>query len=81
YGGALQLGVRLTPTLGVYYFISERYALDIALDPNIEIPIDSHGSNNSPTNFPPLNGLQMTLGASVGITFFVPWAERSQIRK
>ena len=81
YDGGWEVDVRLTPSLGVYYFISERYALDITVNPTITVPVAISGSSNSPTAYPPLNDAQLTLSASIGITFFVPWAERSQIRK
>jgi hypothetical protein len=80
-GGSLQFNVRLTPSLGIYYFISERYALDLILNPYVNIPVDISSSTGSPTNYAPLNGSQLVWSASVGITFFVPWAERSQIKK
>ena len=38
-GGSMQFNLRLTPTIGVYYFISERYALDLILNPNVNIPV------------------------------------------
>ena len=78
FDGSMQFNVRLTPTIGIYYFISERYALDLVLNPNVNIPIGIYDSTGSPTNAPPLNGLQLTLSTTVGITFFVPWIERSQ---
>jgi hypothetical protein len=81
YGEAMQFIVRLTPSFAVYYFISERYALDIALNPTVAIPVDIYSSPNSPTNYTPTNGVQFTYSVSFGITFFVPWAERSLIRR
>jgi len=80
-GSSLQFNVRLTPSLGIYYFISERYALDLILNPYVNIPVDISDSTGSPMNYAPLNGSQLVWSASVGITFFVPWAERSQIKK
>jgi len=81
FSGSLQFNLRLTPTVGVYYFIGERYALDVVLSPNVNIPVGIYDSTDSPTNYAPLNAPQLTLATSFGITFFVPWAERSQIRK
>ncbi|MGO9308483.1 MAG: hypothetical protein ACLQDL_05620 [Spirochaetia bacterium] len=80
-GGSWQFNLRLTPTLGVYYFVSERYALDFVLNPNLNIPVGITDSTGSPTNNVPNNALQLTFSASVGITLFIPWAERSLIRK
>ena len=82
YGGSMELSIHLTPSLGAYYFISERYALDVILNPTVSIPVmELYGASNSPTNFYPANDVQFTPSVSFGITFFVPWAERSQIRK
>ena len=76
-GGSMQFNLRLTPSLGVYYFISERYALDLILNPNINIPAGIYDSTGSPTDAIPANAFQVTLSASVGITLFIPWRERS----
>jgi len=82
YGGSMQLAIHVTPSLGIYYFISERYALDLILNPTVSIPIRVfYGSSNSPTSFYPTSDLQFTPTVTFGITFFVPWAERSEIRK
>jgi|GEM_PF-3997772 len=80
-GGSMQFNIRLTPTLGVYYFISERYALDLILNPNVNIPVGIYDSTGSPTNNVPTNALQLTFSASVGITLFIPWGERSLFKK
>jgi hypothetical protein len=80
YDGAFEFNIRLTPSLGVYYFISERYALDIILNPNISIPLYMYGSNSLVASYP-INDVQLTFSVSFGITFFVPWIERSQIKK
>ncbi len=81
YDGGTQFDILLTPSVGIYYFITERYALDLIVNPSIRIPVGSSGSSTSPNNFPPNNSPELTFDASIGITFFVPWAERSQIRK
>ena len=80
-GGGWQFNLRLTPSVGIYYFISERYALDIILNPYIILPFNISDSTGSPMNIVPVNDAQLVWSASLGITFFVPWGERSQIRK
>ncbi|MGA2477192.1 MAG: hypothetical protein ABSG63_00395 [Spirochaetia bacterium] len=81
FDGSMQFNVRLTPALGIYYFISERYALDLILNPNVNFPIGIYDSTGSPTNAVPANGFQVTFSASVGITLFIPWGERSLFKK
>jgi hypothetical protein len=80
-GGSMQLNIKLTPTLGIYYFISEHYALDIIFNPNLNIPVGIYDSTGSPTDNVPNNALQLTYSASVGITLFIPWGERSLFKK
>jgi hypothetical protein len=80
-GDSLQLYVGLTPSIGIYYFISERYAVDLLFNPQLSIPVGVYASAGSPFDYPPLNSAHFTYSASIGITVFVPWGELSLIKK
>jgi ACT domain-containing protein len=77
----VQLFVGLTPTVGIYYFISERYPLDLIFNPSLSIPVGIYSAAGSPFNYEPLNSAHFTYSASIGITVFIPWGEVSLIKK